>query len=102
VLALSACGGDDSDSGAGEGIGSEAGSGVNGPRYPYPAATVREFVSSCAENGSRAVCECTIERLQQTLPFKDFDAADRAIRQERPLSDSTRKTIDEATESCRE
>ena len=63
---------------------------------------MRTFVDSCARDGSRSVCKCTIDRLQQTLPFKDFDAADRAIRQEQELSDSTRKKIDAATEACRE
>jgi len=92
---LSACGGDDSDSGAG-------GGGSKGPRYPYPAATVRTFVDSCAKDGSRAVCQCTIDKLQETLPFKDFDAADRAIRQKQELSPRTRELINQATEGCRE
>jgi len=48
------------------------------------------------------VCECTIERLQQTLPFDDFAAADQAIRTDKPVSARTRATIDEATEMCRE
>jgi hypothetical protein len=100
VLALSACGGDDSDSG--KDSGGNDGSGANGPRYPYPEGTVRAFVTSCAQNGSRSVCQCTIDRLQETLPFKDFDAGDRAIRAGRDLSPSTRRVIDEATESCRE
>ena len=103
ALALGACGGDsDSESDAGKSLGSGAGKGVSGPRYPYPSPTVRAFVNSCAQNGSRAVCQCTIDRLQQTLPFKDFDAADRAIRQDKPLLPATRQTIDEATEACRE
>jgi hypothetical protein len=104
ALALGACGGSgsDSDSGAGKGIGSDAGKGVGGPRYPYGAATVRAFVDSCAKNGSRSVCQCTIDRLQQTLPFKDFSAADQAIRQDKPLSTHTRGVIDEATEACRQ
>jgi hypothetical protein len=96
ALSLGACGGDDSSDPA-----KDTG-GDRGPRYPYPATTVRAFVNSCAENGSRAVCQCAIDRLQETLPFKDFDAADKAIRQDKPLSASTRRTIDEATEACRE
>ena len=56
----------------------------------------------CARAGSRSVCECTIERLQRTLPFDDFAAADEAIREDKPVSARTRATIDEATESCRE
>ena len=59
-------------------------------------------MSSCAKNGSKAVCQCTIERLQQTLPFSDFDAADRAIRADKPLAPKTRSLIDDATEACRD
>jgi len=63
---------------------------------------VRTFVNSCAKDGSRAVCQCTIDKLQQTLPFKDFDAADRAIRAKQELSPRTRELINQATEGCRE
>jgi hypothetical protein len=48
------------------------------------------------------VCQCTIDRLQETLPFKDFDAADRAIRAKQELSPRTRELINQATEGCRE
>ena len=71
-------------------------------RYPYPDETVRAFVSACAKSGARSVCQCTIDRLQRTLPFDDFAAADRAIREDKPVSAKTRTTIDEATEACRE
>jgi hypothetical protein len=102
ALALSACGDDDSDTG--QGLGENAARGVAGPRYPYPEATVREFVRACVASagGQREVCTCTIERLQQTLPYDDFAAADRAIRADEPVSARTRRTIDEATETCRE
>jgi hypothetical protein len=63
---------------------------------------VRTFVDSCAKDGSRSVCQCTIDRLQQTLPFKDFDAADRAIRDKQALAPRTRELINQATEGCRE
>jgi hypothetical protein len=103
ALALGACGGDDSsDSQAGKGLGGDAGAGVGGPRYRYPAESVRGFVDACARNGSRKVCQCTIERLQQTLPFDDFRAADRAIREDRALVPRTRRLINDATDSCRQ
>jgi hypothetical protein len=53
-------------------------------------------------DGQRAVCRCTIDRLQETLPFAEFAAADKAIRQSKPVSSKTRKTIDDATEGCRQ
>jgi hypothetical protein len=95
-LALAACGGG-SDSGSGGGDG-----GSRGPRYPYPSGTVRKFVDSCAESGSRTVCRCTIDRLQETLPFKDFDTADKAVRAGKPIPPKTRRLIDDATANCRE
>lgn len=73
------------------------------PRYEYPPATVAAFVRACAATSSqREVCRCTIERLQSTLPFRDFAAADRAIRAERPVAGRTRALIGDATEACRE
>jgi hypothetical protein len=103
ALVVGACG-DDDDSDAGKSLGEKAAPGVAGARYPYPEATVREFVKACVASagGQREVCNCTIERLQQTLPFGDFAAADRAIRAGSPVSARTRRTIDEATEACRE
>jgi hypothetical protein len=103
ALGLSACGGDD-DSDVGQGLGENAGPGVAGARYPYPRETVRAFVDACVESagGQRPVCVCTIDRLQRTLPFDDFAAADRAIRADEPVSARTKAAIDEATESCRE
>ena len=59
-------------------------------------------MDSCAKDGSREVCQCTIDRLQETLPFRDFDAADQAIRQKQELAPRTRELINEATEGCRE
>ena len=102
ALALGACGGGDDDSDAGQGLGSGAGPGVAGPRYPYPESTVRAFVDACAKNGARKVCQCTIERLQQTLPYAEFAAADRAIREDRAVAENTRDVIDEATDACRQ
>jgi len=95
ALSLGACGGDDSGSG---------GDKKSGPRYPYPAGTVRTFVNSCAASakGQRDVCQCTIDRLQETLPFDEFSTADKAIRADKPISPETRARIDDATENCRD
>ena len=102
ALGLGACGDDDSDSEAGKGLGKSAGAGVSGPRYPYEPVAVQNFVRECAKTGSRSACVCTIDRLQQTLPFADFEAADRAIRQDQTVSAKTRATIDAAANACRE
>jgi hypothetical protein len=100
---LAGCGGSDEPKDRGRPAGSYARAGVAKLRYAYPAATVEEFVDACAvAPGQRRVCECTIERLQSTLPYAEFATADRAIRAERPVPARTRRAIDDATEACRE
>jgi hypothetical protein len=77
--------------------------GLAGPRYPYPPDRVREFVADCAATpDQRQVCRCTIERLQSTLPYAEFAAADRTIRAEQPVPARARSAIGAATEACRE
>jgi hypothetical protein len=99
---LVACGGSGGEP-AGRASGARAGPDVVRARYAYPPATVREFVEQCASSASqRAVCRCTIDRLQRTLPYADFDAADRAFRAGRPLPAPTRRAIGAATSACRD
>ena len=87
----------------GRALGAYAGPGLARARYPYPAGRVREFVAACAATpDQRQVCGCTIERLQSTLPYAEFAAADRAIRADRPVPPRTRTAIAAATEACRE
>jgi hypothetical protein len=52
--------------------------------------------------GQRPNCQCTIDRLQQTLPFAEFKTADAAIRHGEEIPEKTKGTIDAATEGCRE
>jgi hypothetical protein len=100
---LAACGGSGEPKDAGRAAGSQGGAGVARPRYPYPAARVREFVAACAATpDQRKVCGCTIEWLQSTLPYPEFAAADRAIRAGRPVPQGARTAIRAATEACRE
>ena len=100
---LGACGGSDEPKDVGGDAGRYAGPGITKLRYEYPPAVVRDFVASCASSSSqRAVCRCTIERLQSTLPHREFAAADRAARAGRPVPARTRAAIGEATEACRE
>ena len=103
AVLLGACGGSEGVKDTGRATGSYVGPAVAKPRYEYPRARIDEFVDACAATaGQRAVCECTIDRLQSTLPFAEFASADRAIRAERPVARRTRTAIDEATEACRE
>jgi hypothetical protein len=99
---LGACGGSGEPKDVGARVGDYAHGGVPGPRYPYPAARVRAFVSACAATPDQLeTCRCTIEWLQSTLAFADFDRADHAIRAGQPVPRQTRALIDDATDACR-
>jgi hypothetical protein len=100
---LASCGGSDDVGNTGFASGRYTGAGVLQARYRYPAGVVRTFVDECAGSSSqRKVCGCTIERLESTLPYPQFAAADRAIRSGRVVTRDTRAAIDAATEACRE
>ena len=73
------------------------------PRYPYPPAAVNAFVDACAASpGQRPVCRCTIGRLQRTMPYRDFAAADAAVRAGRPVPAEVRRVFDLAAGACRD
>lgn len=104
LVAIAVIGGDEEES-----IGARAGvraarSIVTPPRiYPYPAPAVRRFVAECvrAAPDERRTCSCVIGDLQTRLPYRDFAAADRAIRDGRPLPQPARREFDAATRYCR-
>jgi len=102
VAVVLASGGSDDDGDVGPAAGVRAGPDAAKPRYPYPAAALRKFVGDCAAtSGQRRACVCTIERLQRTLPYRDFAAADAAIRAGRRASGRTQRVFDVAAEACR-
>ena len=102
LVVVLASGGSDDDGAVGPAAGARAGSDAARPRYPYPTATVRKFVGACAAtSGQRRACVCTIERLQRTLPYRDFAAADAAVRAGRRASGRTQRVFDVAAGECR-
>jgi hypothetical protein len=72
--------------------------------YPYPDAAVRDFVDACVRSppDEERTCRCVVDDLQTRLPYRDFAAADRAIRRGQPPSARARGAIDVATRECRE
>ena len=99
---LAACGSED-DGSVGLWAGARAGPDAVRARYPYPRVQVDRFVSDCAPSArQRAACVCTIERLQRTLPYRDFAAADAAARAGRPVAPGTRRVFDLAAAECRD
>jgi hypothetical protein len=55
--------------------------GCGGPKYQYPDPSVFAFMSSCtsAPGASRSECECSIEKLQEEVPFAEFEREDREL-----------------------
>lgn len=98
------CGSDDDEAGVGRAAGGHAGPAVAEPRYAYPSAAADRFVAACVETsgGGRAVCRCTIDHLRHTLPYERFAAADRALREGRPLDPAVRRAFDRAAGACRD
>jgi hypothetical protein len=81
---LAGCGGEDNESG-------------------YPDKSVETFVGTCKKQpgSSEAACRCVIERLQVTMPYDEFVAADKALRENRePAAKSTAK-LQAAADRCR-
>lgn len=92
--------------GVGTGAGGQAAESVVAPTriYPYPRGAVRRFVAECVRSApeERRTCRCVIDDLQTRLPYREFAAADRAIRRGEPLPPRARRAFGAATRLCRE
>ena len=79
------------------------GTGCGGDDEEYPEESVESFVESCAAqpNTTEAACRCVIERLQETMPYEEFQAADRAVQEEKPLKPESRRKLERAAAACR-
>jgi hypothetical protein len=69
----------------------------------YPDKAVKTFVASCSKQpgASQEACRCVIDRLQVTMPYDEFVAADKAARENRePKAASTAK-LAAAAKGCR-
>jgi hypothetical protein len=77
LLALGACGGDDG----------------------YPPAVVDNFMESCTAQvgASQSYCRCAIERLQESMSFEDFQAAEAKITDG---SENLPQELQDAVDSC--
>jgi hypothetical protein len=77
VLALGACGGDDG----------------------YPQEVIDNFMDSCTAQvgASESYCRCAIERLQSSMSFDDFQAAEAKIT---AGSENLPRELQEAVDSC--
>jgi hypothetical protein len=84
VLALAGCGGGDEESG-------------------YPKKSIDAFVATCSnQNGvSEEACRCVIGRLQKSMSYDEFVAADKATREGREPSAAASAKLEAAADGCR-
>lgn len=84
VAALAACGGGDEDN-------------------AYPKKSVELFVNTCSkqEGSTREACRCMIDRLQATMTYTEFVAADNAARQGGEPSAGAAAKLEAAADRCR-
>lgn len=102
-MLIGACGGSADAGDTGRAAGRYVGPAIVKPRYEYPRAAVADFVDACAVDAAqRPTCVCAIEWLQSTLPYRDYLAADRALRAQRPGPERARILLAQATEACRQ
>ncbi len=45
-----------------------------GPDHPFPPDVVANFLASCTQKGSKAACECAIEKIQRRFTLAEFQA----------------------------
>jgi serine/threonine protein kinase len=71
-------------------------------RFPYPESVINAFVTACerTSGGQRKTCECAIGKLQDTLPYAEFEKADQALREGKSADPDAQKAITDATTSC--
>lgn len=84
----------------------------------YPREAKENFVNSCTDTSQRArtgdreaartACQCTIDKLEQRLPYdtktgdKSFKDADMALKDGKALPSSVKDVLDRATADCRQ
>jgi hypothetical protein len=80
-----------------------AGCGGGDDERGYPAKSVEAFVATCSkQNGvSEEACRCVIERLQETMSYDEFVAADEAARENREPTAASSAKLEAAADSCR-
>jgi hypothetical protein len=69
----------------------------------YPEDAVDRFVEACTaqQTGTEEACRCVVDRLEERIPFDEFEAADDAVRAGREPSDEFSVAFGQAVEQCR-
>ncbi len=82
VVGLAGCGGDGEDG--------------------YPQESIDAFVQECRAqlNTSERQCSCVIERLQEAMPYEEFEAADKALKENREPDEASVEKLRAAVTAC--
>jgi hypothetical protein len=82
VVALAACGGGGEDG--------------------YPQESIDAFVRECNEqpNADQDQCRCVVERLQETMPYEEFERADVALKENREPPAAAIEKLRAAVTAC--
>jgi uncharacterized protein YcfL len=73
----------------------------------YPQEAVDNFTTACIKTAggsqeAKTRCNCVIDKLQSSLSYNEFKAADSAYRNDpSKLDPNSKKKIDQATSDCR-
>ncbi len=68
---------------------------------PYPAEALQNFLAACeSTGGTRSTCQCSIDRIQKKVSFKEFAEEDLRIRIGQPVSDKGVKWLSDAMVYC--
>jgi hypothetical protein len=82
VVGLAACGGDGEEG--------------------YPQESIDAFVQECREqpNTSERQCRCVVERLQESMPYEEFERADVALKENREPDEASIEKLRAAVTAC--
>ena len=70
----------------------------------YPQEATDRFVKSCAVRigATEEECRCTIDRLEKTMPYDEFERADEALREDRAMDPESQRKLAAAAKACRQ
>jgi len=69
--------------------------------HGYPEAVKQAFVRSCATQASEANCTCALAGIEKAIPYDKFQAADEAVKANRPVDPAFQRQVETIVAGCR-
>jgi hypothetical protein len=67
----------------------------------YPKQTERNFLRACQASGqSEKRCRCSLDKIEQTVRFRDFQAYEKAAREDRMPDPKVSEALAQAALAC--